>query len=311
MEKNTNKRYISHSDGFGKLLKALLAILLLLILICTIKTCNECASRNRTTIIEQTGYLPENENWDNIPDVTPPFDDKDFDSLPDKVSLEEFFPPINDQGSYGTCVAWAIGYNLKTALNAIDNNWTTTQLKSSEYQTSPKDLWLSISQSQKGKNCLGTFFEPAFTALVSDGAATMQTVPYENMGDCNGPKTGNPDNKLLSFSRVVLDTVSIPRVKHLKAYLKNKTPLAFAAKLGDSFMAWRDDSVLSSETSYNGVGMHAHHAMVISGYADARNAFRIRNSWGTKWGDEGSIWIDYNFFLNSGFSIAVFVAENG
>ena len=37
------------------------------------------------------------------------------------------------------------------------------------------------------------------------------------------------------------------------------------------------------------------HALLICGYADSINAFLVLNSWGTKWGNQGYIWIDYDF----------------
>jgi hypothetical protein len=304
--KNTQKLFVSNTKDVKTILKSLTIILLLLILICVVKTCTECALY-RSIIINKTGYLPENEDWDNIPDVIPPFNDEDLDSLPDMVSLEEFFPPIGNQEDKGTCVAWAVGYNLKTAINAIENNWKPEQLDSAIYQTSPKDLWLCIPQSKKGQNCEGTYFEPAFAALMSDGVATMQAVPYTNLGNCDGIKTGNSDNKLVSFSRIVSETEK-PRIEHIKAYLDSKQPLVFGAKLGDRFINWSGSGVINSDI-YNYSGMHANHAMVLVGYDDSRNAFRVRNSWGTEWGDEGSIWVDYNFFCNN-FCFAVFIAQN-
>jgi hypothetical protein len=54
---------------------------------------------------------------------------------------------------------------------------------------------------------------------------------------------------------------------------------------------------------------HAYHAMVLAGYDDAKNAFRVRNSWGATWGDNGSIWVGYDFFCQS-FCFAAFVAQN-
>ncbi|MDR2824078.1 MAG: hypothetical protein LBB41_02635, partial [Prevotellaceae bacterium] len=273
MAQNKRKTFVSNTKTFSTILKILAVILLLLILICTVKTCNECASYpNRRIIIDKTGYLPENEDWDNIPDVVPPFDDNDLDSLPEKVSLEEFFPPIGNQEDKGTCVAWAIGYNLKTALNAIENHWTPQQLASAEYQTSPKDLWLCIPPGQKGQNCEGTCFEPAFAALMSDGVATMQAVPYENLGNCNGTKTGNPGNKLVNFSRIVSETEK-PRIEHIKAYLNDTVPLVLSARLGDNFINWSSSGIIRSDT-YNYSGMHAYHAMALSGYDDSRHAFR-------------------------------------
>ena len=43
-------------------------------------------------------------------------DDINFGSgtLPPSIDLSANFPPIGDQGSYGTCVAWAVGYNHKS-----------------------------------------------------------------------------------------------------------------------------------------------------------------------------------------------------
>ena len=37
------------------------------------------------------------------------------------------------------------------------------------------------------------------------------------------------------------------------------------------------------------------HGIVICGYDDAKNAFKVINQWGTTWGDAGYSWIDYNF----------------
>jgi C1A family cysteine protease len=305
MAQNKKKKiFVSNTKWFSVLLKILAAILVLLILICTVKTCREC---DRSAIIDKTGYLPENEGWDNIPDVVPPYDDNDLDSLPGMVSLEAFFPPIGDQENKGTCVAWAVGYNLKTALNAIENHWTPEQLENADYQTSPKDLFLCISPNQKGTNCEGTCFEPAFAALMSDGVASMQAVPYKNLGGCNGTKTGNPANKIANFSRIVSESEK-PRVEHIKAYLNDTVPLVFGAKLGDRFMSWSGGGVINSDT-YLYSGMHASHAMVLSGYDDSKHAFRVRNSWGAAWGDEGSIWVDYDFFCNE-MCYAVFVAQN-
>jgi hypothetical protein len=36
--------------------------------------------------------------------------------------------------------------------------------------------------------------------------------------------------------------------------------------------------------------------MAITGWDDAKNAYKVQNSWGTNWGDAGFGWIDYQFF---------------
>lgn len=42
-------------------------------------------------------------------------------------------------------------------------------------------------------------------------------------------------------------------------------------------------------------GGSAGHAMLIVGYDDARKAFRVKNSWGRGFGDQGYAWISYDF----------------
>jgi hypothetical protein len=52
--------------------------------------------------------------------------------------------------------------------------------------------------------------------------------------------------------------------------------------------------------------------MALCGYDDSKGpngAFRVVNSWGTSWGDNGYIWVDYSFFIND-FCFCAFVAKS-
>ena len=72
-----NGRYISNT-----ILKILLAILLSLLLLSIFKILLDCRYiRIHTTIVDDTGYLPDNEDWDNIPDTIPPYDDDDLEAF--------------------------------------------------------------------------------------------------------------------------------------------------------------------------------------------------------------------------------------
>jgi hypothetical protein len=276
----------------------------------------ECLLDGGATILSITGYLAEDENFSNIPQDIMSFAEN-TSSLPRSVSLENKFPPIGNQGQYGTCVAWATGYNLKTALNAIENNWSTSDLARASNQTSPKDLWKSIPSDKKGTNCEGVAQEYAYDALISNGAASMAEVPYSNMGNCSGTSNGKASNKLANYRKIACNEplrglgtkVEGMTVENFKGYLSQGRPVVIGAKLGDRFMRWNSNAIISSDT-YNNPGMqHAYHAMVLSGYDDSRNAFRVRNSWDTDWGDLGSIWVDYDFFVTK-FCTGAFVAQN-
>ena len=40
------------------------------------------------------------------------------------------------------------------------------------------------------------------------------------------------------------------------------------------------------------------HAVLAVGYDDNKEHFIVRNSWGTKWGDNGYFYMPYNYILN-------------
>lgn len=272
---------------------------------------NEALNELLVTILvtAANGWLVDDENMDDIPqdvDVV----DVDENDLPSKVNLENKFPPIGDQGSYGTCVVWASGYNLKTALDGIDKNWTTEKLARVSYQTSPADLWYAIPSASKGTDCNGTNFEPALTALISSGAASLSQVPYSRVdASCSGTAKGNSSAKLANFRKIADGENQGMTVGNFKYYLSQGRPVVIGARLGDRFMAWNSSSVINYDTYVKEGMQHTYHAMVLSGYDDSKHAFRVRNSWGRAWGDNGSIWVDYDFFLSS-FMFAAFVAQN-
>lgn len=234
-------------------------------------------------------------------------------NLPSSYSLVNRLPPIGDQGQYGTCVTWAAGYNLKTTLNALDNNWTTADLNNPGRQASPKDLFLSIPANLRGSNCNGTNFEPAFQQMIDRGVASLGTAPYTGMGDCSQLPDASAtqeaaNNRLSNFRKVNMD------VQEIKTYISQNRPVVFGARLSDNFMTWRSDQVITSHSTFDNVGMHAYHAMMVVGYDDSKGpngAFRVVNSWGTNWGDTGFIWIDYQFMINPEFGMMGFVATNG
>jgi C1A family cysteine protease len=305
------------------LIKSLIAFgVLLLVIFPVIITTNSCNKDtldkiNKLLTVDEVqalaSYLFNKEPIDSIPQDIDINDNTT--GLPGTIDLTSKFPPIGNQGQYGTCVAWASGYNLKTALNGIEKGLTPSELAIKSNQTSPKDLFYGISSDKKGADCNGTYFEAALDEMIGRGAATIDVVPYDVLGDCSSTTSAEWDNsaaknKLDNYRKIADEKdASSMTLDNFKAYLAEGRPIVFGAKLGDRFMQWNSDDVISYET-YNNPGMqHAYHALILAGYDNNRSAFRVINSWGTSWGDNGMIWVDYNFFLTS-FCYAAFVAQN-
>jgi hypothetical protein len=285
--------------------KSLLSIIFIIILGMTVTIFQSCDLFNDPDLQQALG-LGVNGNTDDNSQIEDDIYLGTFnaDNLPASVDMSAYFPPIGDQGQYGTCVAWAVGYNLRSFIDAKAGEYTSFT-DATKY--SPKDLFLSISDA--GADCNGAFFESAFDVLVSRGVATLATVPYDNLGDCSqGSSDGEANansHKIDSYREIDVDVATI------KTYLANGKAVVFGAQLGDEFMDANSDEVLDFQT-FGNVGMHAYHAMILCGYDDtkgANGAFRVVNSWGETWGDNGYIWIDQNYFITEEFCFGAYIGN--
>ena len=50
--------------------------------------------------------------------------------------------------------------------------------------------------------------------------------------------------------------------------------------------------------------------MLVVGYNNLHNAFKVVNSWGVDWGNAGFVWIDYQAFENVSNTSAAFRVIN-
>lgn len=98
-------------------------------------------------------------------------------SLPSSVdnSLSPAFPPIGDQGSLGSCAAfattyYALTYETNFARNRIASNGNATNI------FSPKWTYNLINYGVDG----GSYFADAFDLLMKHGAATCAQFPYNS-----------------------------------------------------------------------------------------------------------------------------------
>lgn len=214
--------------------------------------------------------------------------------LPNKKDLSDKLPPIGDQGINNTCVAWAAGYYNRTYLYGIEKKLSATELASASNQFSPKDLFRATKL--RGTNCGGTSFDAALQVMIDRGIAPLDKVPYTNVDDCEYKPELNADDArpfvIDSFRKIKKDKTEI------KSNIVQGKLVLFGAQCGTLFNDYKGGvfSYEGSDTQVDG------HAMVICGYDDTKGpngAFKVANSWGKEWGENGFIWIDQDFFVSN------------
>jgi hypothetical protein len=89
--------------------------------------------------------------------------------------------------------------------------------------------------------------------------------------------------------------VNVLDIKEVKAQLAAGYPVIIGADVSKEFI--NDGYSKKADFIWNEAGTPAGgHCMLLVGYNDQKKAFKVMNSWGKDWGDNGFGWIDYKFF---------------
>ncbi|MGO2103319.1 MAG: C1 family peptidase [Psychroflexus halocasei] len=213
--------------------------------------------------------------------------------LPEEFDLSQHLPPIGNQGNQGSCVSWAVTYYLKSYQEKIESDFELPY--SNNKIMSPAFTYNQITQG----TCEGTNIEMTLEILKEHGTVSIESFPYLDYS-CNIQPTESQyseaetnkidDYEYLSGENMVLE---------MKTLITNQTPIIISAFLDSEFgkvdefglTAYRDHIL-----DYSLPG--GCHTMLVVGYSDLYNAFKVVNSWGEEWGDDGFVWIDYLAFSN-------------
>ncbi len=218
------------------------------------------------------------------------------------ISTEIYFPIVGDQGLQGSCTSWANVYYAFGYLEAKDYGWDASS-GNTDYLLSPAWSYNKIAAFDYGSM-------PVETAeLIKEwGVATLSAMPYNDM-DVNS--WGNeaawreaPYHKPLDYTLITY--IGYSTIDVIKSILDSGTPVSIGIDAYQFFNGLNDNSgdyILSSD-EYNGGGLN--HAQCVVGYDDSISegsdlgAFRVVNSWGANWMDNGYYWLTYDAFHEFG-----------
>jgi len=225
-----------------------------------------------------------------------PWDGIEID-IPNAVSLEDFVPNVRSQGTNQNSGGWAVGYYLASTEWALNTNQSNKAMIST-FAYDP--LFLNNASSENATGCDGEVFMPdLFKYLVDNGAKRLNI----DQADCETMPEFHKDHSILNFDEVLRltgpEATAENNLLSVKYNLASYHPVVFSMHIPESFQYVAKDGLFRpSEDERKRTTPTRGHALTIVGYDDELygGAFRVVNSWGTEWGDNGYCWITYEDF---------------
>lgn len=204
-------------------------------------------------------------------------------ALPAAYSLN--MPPVRNQGTEGSCVAFAVAYYARSA-----EQYYKTGASSFSDATNSFSPEYVFNQVKIDASCSASAVVNSLDLIKSQGVCTWQSMPYTPYGCSTMPATAQTTEaanyKISSYSKIINSDQTA-----IKTMLAAKHPVVASFTIDPSFYSATPGFIWKSLTGNSGS-----HTMALCGYDDAKHAYKAINSWGTSWGDAGYIWIDYDFF---------------
>lgn len=241
------------------------------------------------------GLIFEDETYESLPRQSP--EDGSKADLPAQIDLTPYCPEVRHQGYIYSCVGWATGYGAMSIQRAVMNKCTDKAVITRNAHSA-----LFLYNQIKKEDCnKGSRISEALQFLTEKGDCLARQFDFD-VNNC----AQQPDSLVArQASRYAIqdfitlfgvqETADV-KVLRVKRVLARNKPVVVGMNVLRNFydlknaLYWHPE--IGNTTPAGG------HAMVIVGYDDRKEAFRLMNSWGKNWGDGGYIWVKYSDFTN-------------
>jgi len=221
-----------------------------------------------------------------------------FRDMP-RVDLTAEMPPTGDQGGQGSCAAYAITYYHRTQLEYHERHWDLTD---PHHQFSPAFTYNQVNGG--GDN--GSGFDNNMPLICDQGVANLVDCPYNDGDPVSWPSE-------TAYARALPyrckewnwfrtnDTSGVNKIKQL---LANGSTACEAIWVWGNFdgIAGHDYMYCVADKEGSNRGGHL---VTFVGYDDTLTthdgvgAFRMVNSWGPSWGQQGYFWMSYEAAMDA------------
>jgi C1A family cysteine protease len=183
------------------------------------------------------------------------------------------------QADTSTCVSWAVTY--AAASLALRPRFPGLTL-------SPAFTYNQVARDPTCQS--GTAASKTLNMLRDVGALPVDEFAFD-AGSCDRIPSAAELQSAARYKIKSWSSFDARNLDMMKQQLARGAAVMFSMRTGPKMRALRGDDVLDTDTP-NGGG----HQLVVVGYDDAKQAFKIQNSWGKGWGNGGYGWFSYDFW---------------
>lgn len=185
--------------------------------------------------------------------------------------------PVKNQGSCGSCYSFGAsatfeGYVLKVSGQTTD--------------LSEQDFMMKAKAIGPYGGCQGWYLDTSMNLLRDKGVTSESCCGYKAY------ETACPTNCTVQYKSTSYGRTS--SLDGIKSALQQYGPVYCGFAVYSDFFNYQAGTVYR----VNNNTLRGYHAVAIVGYDDAKQAFKVKNSWGSGWGENGYFWIGYDQMTN-------------
>lgn len=209
--------------------------------------------------------------------------------LPNHIDLRDSFPCVKNQEDIPACTSFAL-CSVYEYLANINNRKSVNVSELFLYYGSREDV-------REDSELVGTSIYDSLNSLQSNGMCFDNTWPFDkiNINMCPSEFALQEGKKYILQKTERVNIVE----SDFKKALNEGYPIVFGLKMYESFFDSREDGFVPyPDVEERQLDIHGRHAMVIVGFSENDKYFIVRNSWGKTYGDDGYVYIPYDYLAN-------------
>lgn len=218
---------------------------------------------------------------------------------PSKVDLRAYASPIRNQGNMGSCTAFAGTGLMEIVRNIQGAKAAGKKVKHFSplffYYAERKQMQDSGDSPKATKNDTGASSGLAALTATKIGCVPEEMAPYRD-GKAGIAFDATPAMYDAAKQYTFGTKKRINTIQGMKAALASKHPFVLGIVLYKSQMTKAVAASGELPIPAKGDDVVGGHAVCCVGYDDAKQAFIVRNSWGSDWGQGGYFYMPYEFF---------------